>query len=169
MPFYLFLAVVIIREYKRQNFYIFTAIALLITLCDQTASHLIKNLVKRLRPSHEPSLENIIHLSQAGKGGEYGFISSYSTNAFGLATFLILLLPSKYNWLKLTLIIWVFLVCYSRIYNGVHYPSDVIVAMFLGITYGFLVKHVLLKLHIFYKKNDKFKNDRQKGQHVTAV
>lgn len=149
LPFYLFIAIVIICEYKKRSVYVFTTIALLITLCDQTASHLIKNLVKRLRPSHEASLQNLIHLSEAGKGGQYGFISSHSANAIGLATFLILLLPSKYNWLKLVLIFWAFLVAYSRIYNGVHYPSDVIVAMLLGIAYGFLMRFVLLKIKPF--------------------
>lgn len=149
LPFYLFIAIVIICEYKKRSVYVFTTIALLITLCDQTASHLIKNLVKRLRPSHEASLQNLIHLSEAGKGGQYGFISSHSANAFGLATFLILLLPSKYNWLKLVLIFWAFLVAYSRIYNGVHYPSDVIVAMLLGIAYGFSMRFVLLKIKPF--------------------
>lgn len=149
LPFYIFIVVIIIREYKKRSFYVLLAIGLLITLCDQTASNLIKNTVKRLRPSHEPSLQKLIHLSQAGKGGEYGFISSHSANAFGLATFLILLLPKKYNWLKITLVLWAVLVAYSRIYNGVHYPTDVFVAMLLGIFYGFLVKYLLVKTKSF--------------------
>ncbi|WP_445716315.1 phosphatase PAP2 family protein [Flavobacterium sp.] len=150
-PFYLFLVVIIFCEYKKRGIYVLLAIGILITLCDQTASNLIKNTVKRLRPSHEPALQNIIHLSQAGKGGQYGFISSHSANAFGLATFLILLLPKKYNWLKIIIIFWAVLVAYSRVYNGVHYPSDVIVAIILGIIYGFLAKFVLSKFQIFNK------------------
>jgi undecaprenyl-diphosphatase len=149
LPFYLFIVFIIIREFKKKSIYVLLAIGLLITICDQTASHLIKKIVKRLRPSHEPSLQNLIHLSQAGPGGQYGFISSHSANAFGLATFLILLLPSKYNWLKIVLAFWAILVAYSRIYNGVHYPSDVIVAMFLGIIYGFLIRFILLKFKTF--------------------
>lgn len=148
VPFYLFLVIIIIREFKKKSIYVLLAIVFLITICDQTASNLIKNTVKRLRPSHEPTLQNLIHLSKAGRGGEYGFISSHSANAFGLATFLILLLPSKYNWLKIVLALWAILVAYSRIYNGVHYPSDVIVAMLLGIIYGFLVKILLSKFNL---------------------
>ena len=129
IPFYLILVIIIIRVYKKKSSYVLLAIGFLITACDQTASNLIKNTVKRLRPSHELALQNLIHLSKAGTGGQYGFISSHSANAFGLATFLILLFPKKYNWLKVILLFWAILVAYSRIYNGVHYPSDVIVAM----------------------------------------
>lgn len=149
IPFYLLLVIIIILEYKKKSIYVLLAIGFLITICDQTASNLIKNTVKRLRPSHEPALQNLIHLSDAGKGGQFGFISSHAANAFGLATFLILLLPTKYNWLKITLLFWAILVAYSRIYNGVHYPSDVIVAMLLGLLYGFLVKSILLKFKVF--------------------
>jgi undecaprenyl-diphosphatase len=150
IPFYLFIVIIIIREYRKKSVYVLVTIGLLITLCDQTASNLIKNTVKRLRPSHEPALQNLIHLSEAGPGGQFGFISSHSANAFGLATFLILLLPKKYNWIKIILIFWAILVTYSRIYNGVHYPSDVIVAMFLGIIYGYFAKMLLVKFKPFY-------------------
>lgn len=121
------------------------AIGILIALCDQTASHLIKQAVKRLRPSHEPALENLIHLSEAGPGGQYGFVSSHAANAFGLGTFLILILPKQFNWLKWTLLFWACLISYSRIYNGVHYPSEVIVGGIIGILYGYLVAMLLFK------------------------
>jgi undecaprenyl-diphosphatase len=94
-------------------------------------------------------LQNLIHLSKAGPGGQYGFVSSHSANAFGLATFLILFLPKKYNWLKWILGFWAILVAYSRIYNGVHYPSDVIVAGFIGILLGYLTKTLLQKYKPF--------------------
>ncbi len=48
-------------------------VGVLITLCDQTASHLIKNLVLRLRPSHEPALAGLIHLSKAGRAWQNFF------------------------------------------------------------------------------------------------
>ena len=144
LPFYLLIISLLIREYKKkQSVYILISIGILITLCDQIASHLIKNAVQRLRPSHEPLLNGLIHLSKAGPGGQYGFVSSHSANAFGLATFLILLLPKKYNPLKWILGFWAVLVAYSRIYNGVHYPSDVIVAALIGILLAVLIIKVL--------------------------
>mgnify|MGYP000054710156 FL=1 len=39
LPFYIFIVVIIISEYKKRSFYVLLAIGLLITLCDQTASN----------------------------------------------------------------------------------------------------------------------------------
>lgn len=139
IPFYALLLILLIRIYKRFTIFILVAITVTITLCDQTASGILKNLVKRYRPSHEPDLAPLIHLSKAGAGGDYGFVSSHSANAFGLLTFLFFLLPAKYNGLKIVLLFWALLVSYSRIYNGVHYPFDIIGGALVGILYGSLI------------------------------
>ncbi|MCU7613934.1 phosphatase PAP2 family protein [Chryseobacterium sp. GMJ5] len=139
IPFYALLLILLIRIYKRFTIFILVAITVTITLCDQTASGILKNLVKRYRPSHEPDLAPLIHLSKAGAGGDYGFVSSHSANAFGLLTFLFFLLPAKYNGLKIVLLFWALLVSYSRIYNGVHYPFDIIGGALVGIIYGSLI------------------------------
>jgi undecaprenyl-diphosphatase len=139
IPLYLFIAIILIKIYKKQSIFVFISIALLITITDQTASNLIKNTVQRLRPSHEPALQNTIYISKEGAGGMFGFVSSHAANSFALATFLFFILPNKYNPLKYILISWALLVSYSRIYNGVHYPSDVVVAAFIGIVFGYLV------------------------------
>jgi PAP2 superfamily. len=131
-PMYIFIAVLIVWHYKKKGLLIILFIGLTITLCDQISSHLIKNLVERLRPSHEPLLIPLIHLSKAGAGGLYGFVSSHAANAFGLACFLGLVLNRKFRILKYWLFFWAILVSYSRIYNGVHYPSDVVVASIIG-------------------------------------
>lgn len=155
IPFYGFLLFIIIREYRKQSPYILISIAVLITLCDQTASHLIKKAVQRLRPSHEPALEGLVHLSKAGPGGQYGFVSSHSANAFGLAVFLVLLLPPRYRALKFILLFWACLVGYSRIYVGVHYPGDVIVAGLIG---ALLAYFIFLAYNYLSKKNKPWRN-----------
>ncbi|HEA31123.1 undecaprenyl-diphosphatase [Gillisia sp. Hel1_33_143] len=147
IPFYTAIAALLIWHYKKRSIPIFLAIGILITLADQIASHLIKHTVKRLRPSHNSALEGLIHLSKAGPGGQYGFVSSHAANAFALAAFLFFILPKKFNWLKWILGFWALLVSYSRIYNGVHYPGDVIIAALVGIGLGYLMS----KLYFFYK------------------
>lgn len=139
IPFYAVIVFFLVRIYKKFTIYILLAITVTITLCDQTASGLLKNLVKRFRPSHEPTLAGLVHLSDAGPGGKYGFVSSHSANAFGLVTFLFFLLPAKYNWLKIILLFWALLVSYSRIYNGVHYPFDILGGAVVGVLSGSLI------------------------------
>src|SRR5919205_1277273 len=76
IPFYAFLLFIVIKHFKKKSALILVLIALLITLSDQIASNLLKNTVKRLRPSHEVALQKLVHLSAAGAGGNYGFVSS---------------------------------------------------------------------------------------------
>jgi undecaprenyl-diphosphatase len=153
VPMYLLIAFFIVKHYKIQGVVMLLFVGLVIALCDQTASHLIKNTVLRLRPSHEPSLAGLVHLSEAGTGGMYGFVSSHSANAFGLATFLYFVLNNRFNLLKYWLFSWAVLVSYSRIYNGVHYPGDVLVAAFIGSFFGWAIS----KLY-FYVESKRLKS-----------
>lgn len=155
LPMYLFIIFLMIRRYKMRGVLMLLFIGIVIALCDQTASGLLKNTVQRLRPSHEPALADLIHLSKAGPGGLYGFASSHAANVFGLATFLWLVLDTKLKYLKYWLVAWASLVAYSRIYNGVHYPGDVLVGSLIGIAYGFLMAKAYFKMNYYLEKRDK--------------
>jgi len=139
IPMYLLIIFLMIKNYKMRGVLMLLFLIAAIVLCDQTASHLLKNLVQRLRPSQEPALAGLIHLSAAGPGGLYGFVSSHAANSFGLATFLYFALDNQFKLLKYWLLTWAALLSYSRIYNGVHYPGDVIVGAFIGIAFGYLM------------------------------
>jgi len=41
------------------------------------------------------------------------------------------------------LFVWAALVAYSRVYLGVHYPSDIIIGSFIGITVSYLFYTVI--------------------------
>lgn len=132
LPLYIWLVVYIWWKTKRFAYYIFFYIVLLLAASDQLSSHVIKPWVGRLRPSHVPALEPLIHLSPAGPGGLYSFVSGHATNTFALAFFLVWVLPAKHRWLKWMLVAWAALVSYSRIYNGVHYPGDILGGILLA-------------------------------------
>ena len=138
LPFYAVLLLLVVRYFKKKSGVVLLYIAALIAVSDQLASDLIKDWVKRLRPSHEIALQNFIHLSKAGAGGPYGFISSHACNSFALFAFLSLIFPRSFMPLKWVLFFWAIVVSYSRIYNGVHYPGDVIAGAIAGSMLGWL-------------------------------
>ncbi len=158
IPMYLLIVFLMIRRYKMRGILMLLFVGLLITLCDQTASGLLKNMVQRLRPSHEPALAGLIHLSKAGTGGLYGFVSSHAANVFGLATFLYFVLDRQFKPLKYWLFIWAFLVSYSRIYNGVHYPGDVLVGGLIGAGLGFLMAKAYFIADVYLQKKEQQKS-----------
>ena len=113
------------------------AIGLTVTLCDQISSTFMKPFFGRLRPSHAPELEGLIHLVNGYRGGTFGFVSSHAANAFGAVTMVSLLLRS--NKMSAALYTFALCVCYSRIYLGVHYVGDILGGMILGIMTAILV------------------------------
>lgn len=136
VPLYLAILIFLGIKYKRKFLVILLFIILAATLADQT-SVLFKNLVQRLRPCHEPSLEGLIHLVNGECGGKFGFVSSHATNSFNVA--LISLLFIKKRWYTIGIILWALVVGYSRIYLGVHYPGDVICGSLLGALIGWSI------------------------------
>jgi undecaprenyl-diphosphatase len=129
VPLYLAILVFLGIKYKRKFLIIIIFIILAATLADQS-SVIVKNIVQRLRPCHEPSIMGIVHLVNGECGGVYGFVSSHATNTFDVA--LLSLSFIKKRWYSISIILWASIICYSRVYIGVHYPGDVLCGAILG-------------------------------------
>jgi undecaprenyl-diphosphatase len=142
IPFYAFLLFLIIKTFGKKTYFVILFVLILITISDQLSAHLIKNIFERLRPCHEPKLSGLIHLVSSNCGGKYGFVSSHATNSTALATFLILIIKPNRKYLNIILILYAFLVSYSRIYVGVHYPADIIFGALLGYLTGYVLSYI---------------------------
>lgn len=117
---------------------------LLIVLADQIASGIIKPLVCRPRPSHEPGLMEMLHYVNDYHGGAYGFVSSHASNSLAIALWLGWLLFRKQKTLQILLVIWALFNCYSRIYLGVHYPGDILGGLLVGFLSFVIVRWIYI-------------------------
>ena len=138
LPLFLLVIGLMIYKFRWQSISMLVFIAIVIFLTDRISAGLIKPWVGRLRPSHEPGLEGILHLVNGYKGGIYSFVSSHAANAFGVATFLWLVLRKDIKWIWI-MFIWAVIFSYTRIYLGVHYPFDILGGGVLGTIIGLLV------------------------------
>ncbi|HMG92028.1 MAG TPA: phosphatase PAP2 family protein [Chryseolinea sp.] len=150
VPLYGFLIYQIFRTYKQRTWGIILSIGLLILMTDQFTSGLMKPFFERPRPSHEPTLQGLVHIVNGYSGGNYGFASSHSANTFGLAMFLTCLRREK-PWIS-WLFLWAAFVSYTRIYLGVHYPGDIIVGGLIGVLFGWLVFKLYTRTRILVEK-----------------
>lgn len=132
IPLYALLVGLIVHRYRswKQVLIILLAFAVAVGLSDFIASGILKPLVARPRPTHNPAIAQMLHLVNGYTGGIYGFCSSHAANTMACATLFALLYRNKYA--TAALMIWVALNCYSRIYLGVHYPTDIIVGLGIG-------------------------------------
>lgn len=138
IPFYALLGYLM---YKRLNTKMFVltllVIILMISFTDQI-SNLFKNyLVKRPRPCYVPEIMEVMRLVKSWCGGQHGYFSGHASNSMAIAVFAGLVLRNRYKYLIYILIVWSFLMGYSRIYIGVHYPLDVLSGFIFGALSGF--------------------------------
>lgn len=135
-PLYIYLLYLIYKKFSNKFIWILISLILLILIADQGSVHLFKNVFERLRPCYQ--LENVRIVESCG--GLYGFISSHASNTFALTFFLHFLFKNKQLFLWLT--VWSFMIGISRIYLGVHFPSDILG----GICWSFIVSVFVYRL-----------------------
>lgn len=95
---------------------------------------ILKNVIQRLRPEYAFSSPFLINATET-----YSFPSTHATIAYA-ASFILSASHPRY---KRLFFILAFLIAFSRIYLGKHYPSDVLAGAILGILIGFISEKIL--------------------------
>ncbi len=143
IPLYLLLLYLGLKHLPRNAFafYVLSAVVAVI-LADLISVYAFKELFMRYRPSHNALLTNRLHLYEIKpgefyKGGMYGFVSSHAANFVALAMVSAQVFHVRFPKMKYYLIAAVLLICFSRLYLGVHYVSDLIAGGLLGAGIGY--------------------------------
>ena len=102
-----------------------------VTICSMGLNGVVKNIAQVPRPFDK----GIVPVRQETATG-FSFPSGHTQNFSTWST--LFAIEFKKTWLTVLVAVFIALVAFSRLYLGVHYPSDVIVGVALGVGMAFL-------------------------------
>lgn len=148
IPLYVMLFFVVMRnnETMGQIALVVGSAIFCVLFADGLVDGIIKQLAERWRPSNDPTFKYIVQVVDDIRLKGYSFCSAHAANTMSLAVFFSLLIRSKM--LTITLVIWSLINCWTRLYLGVHYPSDILCGMIIGIIVGILVYLLYYKIYL---------------------
>ena len=136
IPLYLSLFYMVMKNNDnfRRLLLVLGGAGLCVLLAGTVDDEIVKPLVARWRPTHDPQIGILVDIVDGYRGGKYGFFSAHASNTMSIATFFCWLARSRR--LSIALVIWSLVNCWTRMYLGVHFPGDILVGLIWGITVG---------------------------------
>lgn len=160
IPLYLSLLYVVIKnnETMKQIMLVIGCVILSIVLSDGVADFIAKPMVERLRPSNDPLIKYTVNVVEGIRGNSYSFFSAHASNTFCIAMFFSLLVRNKV--FVVTMVSWSLINCWTRMYLGLHYPSDILVGLIWGGVSGSLAYYIYIKSYLRIYKDFNYISSR---------
>ena len=137
-PFYLFMLLFILVNYKKTGIWWVLFAAATAGLTNIISSDFIKENVMRIRPCNDPDMAANLRFLVTHRPRSSSFTSSHAANHFGLAAFFFFTLNKHIGNTAWVFFAWALLIIYAQVYVGVHYPLDVIAGGLVGLLFGYL-------------------------------
>ena len=152
IPFYLVLIDLLFRRLgPKYAVLTLVAVVIAITMTDQICASVIRPFIGRLRPCNpdNPIFGAITIVKDIHPGG-YSWPSCHAANTFALATLLSCVMRSR----KFTAMIftWAIVVSVSRLYCGVHYPTDILCGAAFGSVFGYISLMVVSRAYAVFPR-----------------
>lgn len=146
IPLYIALLLLVINNHKTvaQISLVIGMALLAIVLSEGMADLIVKPLVARLRPIHDTLMQDCVQVVNNYRAEGYSFFSAHASNTMAVAVFFSLLVKDRL--FACILIVWALVNCWTRLYLGVHYPSDIIVGVVWGSVSGLFAYTIYKKV-----------------------
>jgi undecaprenyl-diphosphatase len=146
MPVYILAGIYLIWKYKWRGLIVLLSAALVVAFTDQFAQLVLKPLVARDRPCADINGQTVVEWIRLPIGMRHGpsFPSSHALNNAAVALFFGLVFRNKK--LLFVLLALAILVGISRMYLGLHYPTDILGGLVIGSLIGYVFAVIYRRL-----------------------
>ena len=154
------IGLLITRKYRKVGFAMMVALVIMVV----GNNLILKNIFARPRPFDlDPDtyawwFKSYIYPDIVSRPDSFSFPSGHSSSAFAVA-FVAMFYNRKWGFINLVLAI---LMAFSRVYVEVHYPSDVIAGVVVGLVYALLAAIVVRLCYPLFDRTVKKIADRKK-------
>ena len=131
LPLYALLALYVVRQIGwKQGLMMLAFCGMAIGLADWVCATAIRPYVCRLRPiSPDNPISPMLRIIN-GVPRSYSFPSCHASNTVALAMFMSLVFRRR--WVTISLFSWSAIICFSRLYMGAHYLTDILAGAAIG-------------------------------------
>ena len=150
--FWIALTVILLLFRKTRRLGIFCAASIILTFLVVNCA--VKPLVARVRPYDQfPEIQILAHAEH-----DFSFPSGHSANSFAVAWILFRMTKKQYG---VPAVILAALIAFSRLYVGVHYPTDVLAGIAIAIALAEVTLHGLPRIEKAQRRRAR-RNKRKK-------